>query len=103
MDYNKYDITEIKKKYHHLFLQIANERMEDYLLTFSINMVDSSTGEVLFNSQFSKPLSVFTNYDIIRYVDSFQRGLRQGKNVAISFIISKDRDLKRDVKQTELF
>lgn len=78
--------------------------MEDYLITLHVSFVDTDTGEVLANSHFSKPLSVFgsdvSNY--CRYFDSFFRGVRQGKSVAMSLLISLDRDLP-DVKQLRCF
>ena len=40
--------------------------MEDFLITLQVSFVDTETGEVIFTSQFSKPLSIFgsdvTNY-----------------------------------------
>lgn len=103
MNDNKYDITEIKRKYHNLFVEIAKKRMEDYLLTIIAELVDSSTGEVLYKSTSSKPLSLLSEVDYCKYIDSFIRGIRQGKDVAITLSICKDRDIQTSPKQLEIF
>ena len=78
--------------------------MEDYLITLHVSFVDTETGEVFANSHFSKPLSVLgsdvTNY--CKYFDSFFRGVRQGKKVVLSILVSLDSDLP-DVKQLNCF
>lgn len=69
--------------------------MEDYLITLHVDFVDTETGEVFANSHFSRPLSVFSSdvSNYCKYFDSFFRGVRQGKSVAMSLLISFDRDL----------
>ena len=54
--------------------------MEDYLITCQTNFVDTETGEVIFQTQFSKPLSVFTSdsSNILKYINSFYRAYADG-------------------------
>ena len=78
--------------------------MEDYLITFNVSFVDTETGEIFAKSVFSKPLSVLgsdiTNY--CKYFDSFFRGVRSGRKIALSLVASLDRDL-HEVKQLSIF
>lgn len=75
--------------------------MEDFLITLQVSFVDTETGEVIFTSQFSKPLSIFgsdvTNY--CKYFDSFFRGVRQRKKVALTLTIVNDREITKSVEQ----
>lgn len=79
--------------------------MEDFLITLQVNFVDTSTGEVLFSSQFSKPLSIFgsdvSNY--CKYFDSFFRGVRQRKHVALTLTIVNDREIPKVLEQNICF
>lgn len=74
--------------------------MEDFLITCQVNFVDTETGEVIFNSQFSKPLSVFSSdsSNIQKYILSFYRGVRQRKHVALSLTIACDREIPQVVQ-----
>lgn len=76
--------------------------MEDYLLTLSGSFVDTDSGEVLSNFQFHKPLSLFTDEDYKRYFDSFFRGVRQNRKVALYLHLVNDRELPK-VEQIDLF
>lgn len=76
--------------------------MEDYLITVSGCFVDTESGEVLSNFKFSKPLSSFLYIDVTKYYDSFVRGVRLGRNVAMSFNICRDRDLPK-YQQKKIF
>lgn len=79
--------------------------MEDFLITLQVSFVDTETGEVIFTSQFSKPLSVFgsdvTNY--CKYFDSFFRGVRMKKHVALTLTIVNDREISVPVQQNIVF
>lgn len=79
--------------------------MEDFLITLQVSFVDTQTGEVFFTSQFSKPLSVFgkdvTNY--CKYFDSFFRGVRQRKHVAMNLTIVNDREIPQVVESNICF
>lgn len=79
--------------------------MEDYLITCQVNFVDTESGEVIFQSQFSKPLSVFSSdsVDILRYVQSFYRGVRQRKHVALTMTIVSDGEFPKVVQQNIVF
>lgn len=77
--------------------------MEDVLLTVSWSFADTDSGEVFANSIFHKPLSLFSNDDIIRCVDSFRRGVRSGKKVAFYLTIQLDRDLPKKSVEGHLF
>lgn len=78
--------------------------MEDYLITLDVSFADTETGEVLAKSKFSKPLSVLgsdvSNY--CKYFDAFFRGVRSGRKVAMSILVSLDRDLP-EVRQLNCF
>lgn len=75
--------------------------MEDYLITLTGSFVDTETGEVLSNFQFSKPLSLFHDcYQ--KYFDCFERGVRQGRKVTLHIDVINDRELPK-VKQTTIF
>ena len=76
--------------------------MEDYLLTLSGSFVDTDSGEVLSNFQFHKPLSLFNVDDYKRYFDSFIRGVRHGRKVALYLHLVNDRELPK-FEQKELF
>ena len=76
--------------------------MEDYLFTVEVNFVDSSTGEVLAKPSFHKPLSLLEDEDINKYLHSFIRGIRQGKDVVLIISVCRDRDLPK-VQQLNLF
>lgn len=75
--------------------------MEDFLLTLTTSFVDTDSGEVLTNGQFSKPLSQMTDEDWLRYFHSFKRGIHQGRKVALYVLLSLDRALP-EVKQSRL-
>lgn len=79
--------------------------MEDFLITLQVSFVDTETGEVIFTSQFSKPLSIFgsdvTNY--CKYFESFFRGVRQRKHVALTLTIFNDREIPLPVQQNIVF
>lgn len=77
--------------------------MEDYLITIQANFVDTETGEVIFWTQFSKPLSVFLDFDVIKYVDSFKRGVRQRKHIALTLTVVSDREIPKVVQQQICF
>lgn len=77
--------------------------MEDVLLTVSWSFADTDSGEVLANSIFHKPLSLLSNDDIIRCVDSFRCGVRSGNKVAFYLTIQKDRDLPKKSVEGHLF
>ena len=79
--------------------------MEDYLITCQANFVDTETGEVIFNSQFSKPLSVFSSdsSNILKYISSFYRGVRQRKHVALSLTFASDREIPSVVQSQIAF
>lgn len=79
--------------------------MEDYLITCQANFVDTETGEVIFQTQFSKPLSVFSSdsSNILKYIHSFYRGVRQRKHVALSFTIASDREIPQVVQSQIAF
>ena len=74
--------------------------MEDFLITCQANFVDTETGEVIFQTQFSKPLSVFSSdsSNILKYINSFYRGVRHRKHVALSFILACDREIPQIVQ-----
>lgn len=78
--------------------------MEDFLITLHVSFVDTETGEIFAKSCFSKPLSVLgtdvSNY--CKYFDSFFRGVRSGRKIALSILVSLDRDLPQ-VKQLNCF
>ena len=79
--------------------------MEDFLITLQVSFVDTQTGEILFRSQFSNPLSIFgsdvTNY--CKYFDSFFRGVRMRKHVALSLTIVNDREIPQSVEGNLVF
>ena len=79
--------------------------MEDYLITCQVNFVDTQTGEVIFQSQFSKPLSVFSSdaSNILKYISSFYRGVRQRKHVALSLTVASDREIPQVVQSQIAF
>lgn len=79
--------------------------MEDFLITCQTNFVDTETGEVIFQTQFSKPLSVFTSdtSNILKYIHSFYRGVRQRKHVAISITLACDREIPQVVQSQIAF
>ena len=79
--------------------------MEDYLITCQTNFVDTETGEVIFQSHFSKPLSVFSSdsSNILKYIHSFYRGVRQRKHVALSFTLACDREISQVVQSQIAF
>lgn len=79
--------------------------MEDFLITCQTNFVDTETGEVIFQNQFSKPLSVFTSdtSNILKYIHSFYRGVRQRKHVAISITLACDREIPQVVQSQIAF
>lgn len=79
--------------------------MEDYLIACKVNFVDTETGEVIFETQFSKPLSVFSSdsSNILKYIYSFYRGVRQRKHVALSFTIVCDREIPKVVQSQIAF
>lgn len=79
-----------------------NFNMEDYLFTVESVFVDTSSGEVISKSHFHKPLSVLDDEDINRYLHSFIRGIRQGKSIALSLCIARDRDLPK-ITEASLF
>ena len=75
--------------------------MEDFLITLQVSFVDTESGEIIFTSQFSKPLSIFgsdvSNY--CKYFDSFFRGVRQRKKVALTLTIANDREIPVPIQQ----
>ena len=79
--------------------------MEDFLITLQVSFVDTETGEILFRSQFSKPLSIFgsdvTNY--CKYFDSFFRGVRMRKKVALTLTIVNDGEILQSVEGNLVF
>lgn len=79
--------------------------MEDFLITLQVSFVDTQTGEILFTSQFSKPLSIFgsdvTNY--CKYFDFFFRGVRLRKHVAMNLTIVNDREIPQVVDSNLCF
>ena len=79
--------------------------MEDYLITCQANFVDTDTGEVIFQTQFSKPLSVFTSdsSNILKYMQSFYRGVRQRKHVALTLTLVCDREIPQVVQSQIAF
>lgn len=79
--------------------------MEDYLITCQVNFVDTKTGEIIFQTQFSKPLSVFSfdSSNILKYIISFYRGVRQRKHVALSFTLASDREIPNVVQSQIVF
>ena len=79
--------------------------MEDYLITCQANFVDTETGEVIFQTQFSKPLSVFTSdsSNILKYMQSFYRGVRQRKHVALTLTVASDREIPQVVQSQIVF
>ena len=79
--------------------------MEDYLITCQVNFVDTETGEVIFQSQFSKPLSVFSSdsSNILKYILSFYRGVRQRKHVALTLTIASDREIPQVLQSQIVF
>ena len=100
----KYDISDIKRKYHHLFVKIANQRnMEDKLICVDAHFVDTSTGEVISHCKNNKPISVLTDDDVLRLFHSFMRGIRQDKKIAVSIHIYDDRDLPQIIEQKLIF
>ena len=101
---NKYDISDIKRKYHHLFIKIATFRnMEDKLICIDAHFVDSSSGEVISHSKNNKPLSIISDDDVLRLFHSFMRGIRQDKKIAVSIYLYADRDLPTIVEQKLIF
>ena len=79
--------------------------MEDYLIMCQANFVDTETGEVIFQTQFSKPLSVFTSdsSNILKYMQSFYRGVRQRKHVALTLTVASDREIPQVVQSQIVF
>ena len=79
--------------------------MEDYLITCHANFVDTESGEVIFQTQFSKPLSVFSSdsSNILKYIYSFYRGVRQRKHVALSLTLACDREIPQVVQSQIVF
>ena len=77
--------------------------MEDFLITCQASFVDTETGEVIFQTQFSKPLSCFLNTDILRYIDSFKRGVCQRKHAALTLTVVSDREIPKVVEQQICF
>lgn len=77
--------------------------MEDYLITFEYLFADSTTGEVISKSKFSKPLSVLSHDDITRIYDCFVRGVRSGKHPVCSIQLYLDRDLPSFVQSRITF
>lgn len=79
--------------------------MEDYLITTQVNFINTQTGEVIFNSQFSKPLSVLVQSDdnFMKYFRSFIRGVRQCKHCALTITVANDRETPKVVEQSIVF
>lgn len=77
--------------------------MEDFLLTLTASFVDTDTGEVLANAQFSKPLSLFTPDNYQKYFESALRGIRQGRKISLYVLFTLDRNLPKVKEQTFSF
>lgn len=67
--------------------------MEDSLIKIQADFVDSTTGVVFAHSSFERTISLLTHDDVTRYVDSFLRGLRQNKSVALTLTLYRSKDV----------
>lgn len=67
--------------------------MEDSLIKIQAVFVDSSTGEIIAQSSFERTIFLLKHEDVTRYVDSFLRGLRQNKSVALNLTLYRSKDV----------
>lgn len=77
--------------------------MEDFLFTIEPTFCNSETGEIIWKTKFSKPLSVLEDEDLNKYFHAFIRAIRAGNKVALTLSVARDRDLPKVVEQKICF
>lgn len=68
--------------------------MEDKVIKTSFAFVDTDSGEVFSKGYNRLPLGSFSSDSVKKYVESFLRGVRLNKPVAIELVLSVDDDFK---------
>ena len=67
--------------------------MEDSLVKLQADFVDSTTGVIIAHCSFERTISLLKHEDVTKYVDSFLRGLRQNKSIALNLTLYRSKDV----------
>ena len=67
--------------------------MEDSLIKLQADFVDATTGVVVAHCSCERTISLLKHEDVTKYVDSFLRGLRQNKSIALNLTLFRSKDV----------